>query len=93
MKPSTIVHIVWHDAHSDSHTWTSIDDIGDEPCVVHTVGYLLVDKKPNHVTVVQSFIDVDEPDVDSVLSIPIGMVRSMVVLSPISESTSRRASR
>lgn len=92
-KPQHVVCVTWHDAHCDNNTWTAIDDIDTDPCVVRTVGYLLVDRKPNHVVIAQSFIDIDEPDVDAVLSIPLGMVKSIVVMSPMSESTSERASR
>lgn len=79
----SIVCVTWHDAHTDTETWTPISDIDADPCVVRTVGFLLPNAKVDHVVVAQSFIDYadDERDVDSVLCIPVGMVKSMVVCS------------
>ena len=89
------VVVTWHDAHSEFDTWTSVSAIDDTPCVVQTAGYLLPGVKADHVVVVQSFyVDSDgDREVDGVLAIPVGMVKSMVVLSPMSESTSGRGSR
>jgi len=55
----------------------------------------LPNAKADHVVVAQSFIDDadEECDVDSVLCIPVGMVKGIVVCSSMSESTSRRGSR
>ncbi len=91
----TVVCVTWHDAHTDTETWTPISDIGNDPCVVQTVGYLLPNAKADHVVIAQSFIDHEdqERDVDSVMCIPVGMVKAMVVYGDMSESTSRRASR
>ena len=74
---STIVHVVWHDAHSVGTGWHNPDTIEDVPCVVHTVGYLMTGAKDGHVVVAQSFTD--DGDVDHVLAIPVGMVKSMTV--------------
>jgi hypothetical protein len=95
MNDLTVVLVVWHDAHSSTQTWTAIADLDDEPCVVYTVGFLLPNQKKDHVVVAQSYYDDGDGDrdVDAVLCIPVGMVRSMVVLSPMSGSTSGRASR
>ncbi len=77
MTERSRVLVVWHDAHSHTE-WCDITDIGDEPYVVNTVGWLLPDAKPNHVVVAQSVSDDDS--LDSVLSIPVGMVQSLTIL-------------
>jgi hypothetical protein len=94
-EPLRLVYVVWHDAHSDTQTWTPLADLNDEPCVVHTVGFLLAAQKSNHVVIAQSYYNDDDGgrDVDAVLCIPIGMVKAMVVLTPMSENTSGRGSR
>jgi len=73
------VLIVWHDAHSSSSGWEEVSEIEDEPCVVHTLGWLIPDVKRDHVVVAQSLI-ADSETIDSVLCIPVGMVQSVQVL-------------
>lgn len=86
----TLVLVVWHDAHTEVTGWCELSDIDDAPCVVHTVGLLLPDTKRDHVVIAQSVTSSDA--LDGVLCIPIGMIKSMVVLAPMSESTWGRAS-
>lgn len=75
----TRVLVVWHDAHSDNAGgWCELDDLSTEPCVVETIGWLLADRKPDHVVVAQSITSDDA--LDSVLCIPVGMVRSLHVI-------------
>ena len=75
----TRVVMTWHDAHAVCDGgWCELDDITDEPCVVETIGWLLADVMKGHVVVVQSITNDDR--LDSVLSVPVGMVRSMKVL-------------
>jgi len=74
----TKVLVVWHDAHSLADGWCELSDIGEEPCVVETVGWLLAERKKNHLVVAQSITSDDA--LDSVLSIPVGMVVSLTVL-------------
>ena len=74
----TKVLVVWHDAHSFATGWSELSDIGDEPCVVETVGWLLAERKKNHLVVAQSITSDDA--LDSVLCIPVGMVVSITVL-------------
>jgi len=71
------VLVVWNDAHAE-HTWTSLEELGSEPYVVETVGWLIPDAKPDHVVIAQSIGSDD--GMDSVLSIPVGMVRRTVIL-------------
>lgn len=79
-----IVRIWWRDAHAATDTWTAVDDIGDEPCVVTSVGFLLRDVKPGHVVLAQSMIDDDEyGDVDHVLAVPSAMVVRIESLHPV----------
>jgi len=81
------VLVVWNDAHAE-HTWTSLEELGSEPYVVETVGWLIPDAKPDHVVIAQS-IGCDD-GMDSVLSIPVGMVRRTVILGnpPLSSTDS-----
>lgn len=69
-----IVLVTWHDAHADAYGWANLTELDLEPCVVHSVGFQLENRKPNHVTILQSII-VD--DIDSVLHIPTAMVVSI----------------
>ena len=69
------VLLVWMDAHASTETWTPLEEIDPAPCLIHTVGLLLPEIKPGHVSVAQS---VDEDDrVDSVLCVPVDMVVRM----------------
>lgn len=72
------VLVVWHDAHSETESWCEAGEIDTEPYVVNTVGWLIAEAKPNHVVVAQSY-GVDGA-LDSILSIPVGMVQSLTVL-------------
>jgi hypothetical protein len=74
----TKVLVVWHDAHSLGDNWCELSDIDNEPCVVETIGWLLSDKKSDHVVVAQSITADDS--LDSILCIPVGMVQSVQVL-------------
>lgn len=69
-----LVRVTWHDAHAATDTWTSIDGIGEELCVVETVGYLLHEVKPGHVCIAQSLIDI-QGEVNGVLAISSAMVK------------------
>ena len=76
----SVVLVEWHDAHAEN-SWTELQDIGDDPYVVRTVGWLLPDAKAGHLVVAQS-VGADD-GLDSVLSIPIGMVaRTMILGKP-----------
>lgn len=76
---TTVVEIVWHDAHSESQ-WQELRDIDSEPFVVRTVGWVIPDAKPNHVVVCQSVGNAQ--NIDGVICIPVGMIQHMKVLSP-----------
>jgi len=69
--------VTWRDAHADAQGWASLDELDDEPCIVHSVGFHLENRKPGHITIVQSII-VDE--LDSALHIPTAMVDSIRTL-------------
>ena len=73
------VIVVWHDAHSHTAGWEDVADIDDAPCVVETVGWLIPDAKQGHLVIAQSWI-ADSETIDSVLSIPVGMVQSVQLL-------------
>jgi hypothetical protein len=79
-EPKTsIVAVVWHDAHDDgSASWVERDQIDPDPYMVVSVGILLPsDTKPNHVSVARSIADVY---LDHILHIPTGMIQSVTVL-------------
>lgn len=70
-----MVCLWWRDAHAVTDTWTAIEELDDEPCIVHSIGFLLRDVKPGHIVLAQSMIDGEEyGDVDHVLAIPSAMV-------------------
>ena len=75
----TFVECIWHDAHSDTNSWIEPEDIDQEPCVVITCGILLADAKEGHVVIAQSANSYGA--VDSVLAVPVAMVRSLRVVS------------
>ena len=78
MADLTYVEIIWHDAHALTDSWIELDDIDDEPCVVISVGQLLPSAKKDHVVICQSSNTEDQ--LDCVLCVPVGMVKSMRVL-------------
>ena len=78
----TMVVVIWHDAHAATDSWTAIDEIGQDPCVVVSAGFLLPTSdggKEDHITIFQSKTDAD--DVDGVLCIPVAMVQDMKVMT------------
>lgn len=74
------VLIYWRDAHADASSWTSIEDMDDQPYVVETVGFLLDTVKPDHVSIAQS-AGADDGVIDHVLHIPSAMVVTIVNLT------------
>lgn len=74
----TKVLVVWHDAHSASDGWCAVGDVDASPCRVQSLGWLIPDAKPDHVTVAQSVSDDDA--LDSLLCVPVGMVVSVQIL-------------
>jgi len=77
-RKHTMVLIIWHDAHSVSTGWIPTADIEPDPAVVHSVGWLLPDAKPNHVVIAQSYLDESS---DHILAIPSKMVENIKILS------------
>jgi hypothetical protein len=72
----TLAIITWHDCHGDTDGWHVIGQLEQEPCVVHSVGWLIPTHeggKPDHITIYQSRIEGTD-QVDSVTHIPVGMV-------------------
>ena len=86
LPPQPIVIVVWDDAYSEMRSWIDLSEIGPEPCTTITVGLLLADAKPDHVVIAQSVNNLTEEEseqgFDSILCIPVGMVRSIRVVSP-----------
>jgi len=74
------VEVVWFDAHAVTHSWTAVEELDREECIVRSVGMLLDGAKEGHVVLAQSMI-LDEETVDNVLAIPNGMVRQITPLN------------
>ena len=70
-----LIQVTWHDAHAVSETWTTRDDLDNEPCVVTSIGYLIAGVKLNHVVISQSIIMDDNDHIDHVIAIPNGMIK------------------
>lgn len=83
--PWALVRVEWMDAFDAPSGWVDVDDYQKEvkPTIVVTVGYLWPDCLDGHITVTASYIPEELPNletVDSPAHIPVGMVRSIVVL-------------
>lgn len=75
----TFVEVTWHDAFAFRDRWLEDSEIDEEPMVVRSVGWLLPDRKPNYVTLVQS---INSDDImDGLLFIPCAMVKQIRVVS------------
>ncbi len=74
-----LVEVVWHDAHAYKDSWLADADIDQEPMTVRSFGYLLPERKQNHVVIVQSINSDDY--YDGILSIPCAMVCLLRVVS------------
>ena len=71
------VIVTWIDAFADADGWCDVGELATTPRVILTVGWLLGEIVPDHVSVAQSH-DIDT--VDSVLHIPRSVVRDIVNL-------------
>ena len=79
----TLAIVTWHDTFSDAHGWTSIHELSQDNCVVHSVGWIVPTSDggcPDHVTIYQSRIE-DTDQVDSVLHIPVAMVQNVKLVT------------
>lgn len=79
----TIVWIKWADAHTSDGGWQELSALEDDgETIVDTVGFLVsADEesfKKNHITVWQTLCDGEGIHA---MHIPVGMMRSMIVLS------------
>lgn len=70
------VEVVWFDAHAVTESWTPVDELDRENCVVRSVGMLMDNVKEGHLVLAQSMI-CGQDTVDNVLAIPAGMVRQV----------------
>lgn len=73
------IEVVWFDAHAVTHSWTHLEELDKENCVVRSVGLLLENAKEGHLVLAQSMISAEET-VDNVLAIPNGMVKQITPL-------------
>lgn len=82
-----MILVVWADAHADGDGWTQRGELGiDGEYHVRSVGWLLPigeGGKDDHVTVAQSITPHD--DVDHIIHIPQGMVRTVTFLQPFTK--------
>lgn len=89
-SPITLVMVTWHDAHAANEAWTTVAELDPEPCVVLSVGILVPEGKPGHLVIAQSahsYEDgIEEGSVDSLLCVPVEMVRQITVLSRLDQS-------
>lgn len=76
-RTQSVVYVKWHDAHAVAASWFAFDDIVDEPAIVESVGWLVLNSISGHIVLAQSVLG-DEGD--HILAIPVGMVREMRVL-------------
>lgn len=78
------VMVVWADAHAGPEQWSPRNEIEDDgEYMVQSIGWLLQigeGGKDKHISLAQSWTQAD--DVDHVIHIPLGMVRSAVTLHP-----------
>lgn len=65
--------IMWRDAHADGGSWIDVSAINDQPYIVESVGFMLEEIKPGHVSICQSLGD-DDGIIDHVLHIPTQMI-------------------
>jgi hypothetical protein len=80
------VWVEWKDAHAGGANWMSVDDIDHDPCIVWTLGFLIPNGKPGHLTIAQSLAD--SGDFDSPIFIPSDMVlRTVVMKNPPQANT------
>jgi hypothetical protein len=84
MSDRTVVWIKWADAHTSHGGWLDINAYEDDgETIVDTVGFLISPPdggaKKDHITVWQTLCD---DEAIHAMHIPMGMVRSMVVLNP-----------
>lgn len=76
MTTDVYVEVIWYDAHAVTESWTHMDELDKENCVVRSVGIMLKNVKEGHVVLAQSMIS-GEDTVDNVLAIPSGMVKKI----------------
>lgn len=73
-----LVRIIWVDAVSDESGWKHLDKVrGQKPPLVKSVGWIVARNKA-HITLAASII---EDHCDGDVTIPIGMVKSIVELT------------
>lgn len=64
-----VTEVVWFDAHEDARNWTPIDELDTQQRTIRSVGYLIPDHLPGHLTLAQSW-DADTGCVSQVINIP-----------------------
>lgn len=82
-RPLVMALVAWHDAHAISDGWTSAEGLIPGACEVTTVGFVLPDAKPGHITLAQTVGET--PEYFHVFSIPDAMVIRVerLVASPL----------
>lgn len=72
------VEVVWGDAHTHAGWHTAGEVVADGPLLQHSVGYVVPGAQHGHLVIAQT--DDGRGSVGDLLAIPLGMVRSVVVL-------------
>jgi len=79
-EPYSLAIVIWHDAHSDGDVWMPEESIDPEPAVVTSVGIILDQVKPGHLTLAQSHV---HGHWGTLLHVPISMVEEITILTTI----------
>lgn len=79
-EPYSLAIVIWHDAHSDGDVWMPEESIDPEPAVVTSVGIILDQVKPGHLTLAQSHV---HDHWGTLLHVPISMVEEITILTTI----------
>jgi Mn-dependent DtxR family transcriptional regulator len=74
------VEVHWRDCHALTEGWTHLSDLDTHERVIRSVGFVLEDRKHDHLVLAQSL---DDGLVDNVIAIPLAVIISVCSLSPV----------
>jgi len=75
-----LAFVVWHDAHADGDAWIAEEDVDPDPAVVVSLGFILDQAKPGHLTLAQSHV---HGHWGTLLHVPLSMVREVAIITTI----------
>lgn len=76
-RPKTVL-VHWLDAHDETDTWVDVKEIEKDPCIITSIGFVIENGKPNHLTLAQSYSD--ELLYNNIIYIPNGMVVDTTII-------------